>query len=274
MEVRFENMDCGYGDVKVLRDINLTIDQPGLVCIIGPNGVGKSTLIKCINRINTPSSGHVYIDGHDVSTISFKELSKVVAYVPVSSSDTFSMTVMDTVLMGRHPHQKVGTASALDLKIVRRSLKMMGVSHLAMRSFSELSAGQHQRVAIARGLAQTPRLLILDEPTSNLDVRHQIQVTELLQRLAVQNGMTVLMISHDLNIASKFADQVIMMAQPGVIYRVGTPSEVITPENIRFTYGVDCRVTDDEGRPHVILGKPMSDEAVEAMHHDGTDYDD
>jgi len=274
LRVKFDNVDFGYGSVKVLDDINLEISEPGLVCIIGPNGVGKSTLIKCINRINKPSSGKVSINGYDVNDISLKEMAKVVAYVPVVSSDTFSMTVMDTVLMGRHPHQKMGTASRLDLKIVKRSLKMMGVSHLSMRSFSELSAGQHQKVAVARGLAQTPKLLILDEPTSNLDVRHQIQMTHILQQLAIKNGMTVLMISHDLNIASKFADRIIMMAHPGTIYRTGTPSEVITEDNIRYVYGVDCKVVDDCGRPHVMLGMPMDEEDVEQAFHENIVYDD
>lgn len=260
MQIKIENMDVGYGSIKVLHDINLTIDRPGLVCILGPNGVGKSTLIKCINRIIRPSAGRVTIDGYDVGEIPLKELAKVMAYVPVTSSDTFSMTVLDTVLMGRHPHQTSGLASGLDLSIARRSLNMMGVSDLAMRKFSELSAGQHQKVAVARCLAQTPRLLILDEPTSNLDVRHQIQVTELLQKLAMKNGMTVLMISHDLNITAKFADQVIMLAKPGVLYKVGTPEEVFTEESIRDVYGVGCRIIDDGGRPHIILGRPADDE--------------
>ena len=236
------------------------------MCIVGPNGVGKSTFVKCLNKINHPSAGAVTIDGHDINNISLKELAKVMGYVPVTSSDEFSMTVMDTVLMGRQPHQKFGGASDLDLKIVDRTLNMMGIKHLALRNFDELSAGQHQKVAIARGLAQTPRVLILDEPTSNLDVRHQVQVTELLHELAIKNDMTVIMISHDLNISSKYADKIIMMALPGTIFRVGTPSEVFTEDAIRYVYGVDCKIIDDEGRPHIILGKPLSVEEMEFMH--------
>ncbi|MDO5862438.1 MAG: ABC transporter ATP-binding protein [Thermoplasmata archaeon] len=266
MEISVQNMDFGYGDVQVLHDINLVLDQPGLVCIVGPNGVGKSTFIKCLNKINKPSSGTVTISGEDLGNISLKELSKVMGYVPVTSSDSFSMTVLDTVLMGRHPHQKLGNASDLDLKIVNRTLNMMGIRHLAMRNFDELSAGQHQKVAIARGLAQTPKVLILDEPTSNLDVRHQVQVTELLRDLAIRNGMTVLMISHDLNITAKYADKVIMMSLPGTIYRVGTAEEVFTEDAIRYVYGVECKIIDDEGRPHIILGKAIDDEEMRRMH--------
>lgn len=236
------------------------------MCVIGPNGVGKSTLIKCINKLLKPTSGKIYIDGIDLDEISIKELSKVLAYVPVSSSDLFAMTVFDTVMMGRHPHQVMGRSTELDRKIVKRSMKMMGVKNLAMRDFDELSAGQHQKAAIARGLAQTPKVLILDEPTSNLDVRHQLQVTERLRDLAMEVGMTVLMISHDLNTSAKFADQVIVMAEPGIIYAVGKPSEVITEDTIRKVYGVDCQVVDDDGRPHMIMKKALSDDDLRALH--------
>lgn len=259
MEIRIEDMSFGYGDLPVLSNVNLTLSEPGLVCIIGPNGVGKSTLIKCLNKILKPTSGRVTLDGHDIQEIPLKDLSRIMGYVPVTSSDAFAMTVLDTVLMGRHPHQKLGSTSDLDMKVAKRTMNMMGIKHLALRNFDELSAGQHQRVAIARGLAQTPRILILDEPTSNLDVRHQIQVTDLLHRLALENGMMVLMISHDLNIASKYADRIIMMSIPGTIFRVGTPGEVLTEDAIRYVYGVDCRVVDDDGRPHVILKGALPD---------------
>lgn len=268
MEISVEGMSFDYGDVPVLHGIDLAIDEPGLVCIIGPNGVGKSTLIKCLNKILKPTEGRITVDGHDIGDIPLRELSKVMGYVPVTSSDAFSMTVLDTVLMGRYPHQRFGSTSDLDMRIAKRTLNMMGIKHLAMRNFDELSAGQHQKVAIARGLAQTPRVLILDEPTSNLDVRHQIQVTELLRDLALENGMTVLMISHDLNIASQFADRIIMMSLPGRIYKTGTPWEVLTEESIRYVYGVDCTVVENDGRPHVILKGALPDEEVRRMHGD------
>lgn len=266
MEVRIEDMSFGYGDMRVLHHIDLVIGRPGLVCIVGPNGVGKSTLVRCINKLETPDSGRITVDGIDLREIPSKELAKVMGYVPVASSDIFSMTVFDTVLMGRHPFQSFGRTTDLDRKIAKRSMKMMGVKHLALRGFDELSAGQHQKVAIARGLAQTPRMLILDEPTSNLDVRHQMQVTERLRDLAVSTGMTVLMISHDLNTSAKYADEMIVMALPGAIYSVGTPREVLTEATIRYVYGVDCEVVDDDGRPHVVLKRALPDEAILDMH--------
>ncbi len=262
MRIEMKNVDFGYGSEKVLHGIDLDLDSTGLICIVGPNGVGKSTLIRLMLGLYKPNNGTVLLDGHDISELSPKEIAKVMGYVPVGSNSVFAMTVMDTVMMGRHPHRRAGSTSDLDWKIVKRSLNMMGILDLAMKNSNELSAGQHQKMSIAKGLAQTPRVLILDEPTSNLDVRHQLQVTERLRDIAKENGMTVIMVSHDLNTSSKYADQVVMMAPPGVIYRIGTPGEVLTAESISEIYGVECSVVDSNGRPHVILERALDDEEI------------
>ena len=144
-----------------------------------------------------------------------------------------------------------------DLETVYKSMKLMGIEELGMKHYNELSAGQHQKVAIARGLVQGTDFIILDEPTANLDVRYQIYVTELLKELAVRSGMTVLMISHDLNITARYADEVIVMARPGVIHSMGKPEDVITEDMIREVYGVDCDVIDAKGKPHIILGPAL-----------------
>ena len=251
-EISIDDLEFSYSkDALILHDITLDISNPQLISIIGPNGVGKSTLIHCINRILSPSKGTVMVDGMSVSEYNIKDLAKKIGYVPYTSTDTFPMSVVDTILMGRNPHRRWNSLKE-DLRVAEEAMEMMDISHLAMRPFNELSAGQHQRVMLARGLAQEPEILLLDEPTANLDIRHQMDVIRLLKRLSVERGLVVVMISHDLNIASKYSDNVIMMSK-GSIYAVGRPQDVITPENIKEVYDVDCEVIVSEGRPFMII---------------------
>ena len=251
MQINIKGLQFSYTSVPILDDINLNLDGKKLVSILGPNGVGKSTLIHCINKILTPKGGVVLMDGKDIKEITVKEMSKIVGYVPYSANDSFPLSVVDTVLMGRHPHSKWGSLDN-DLRIVYETLEQLGITHLAMRSFNELSAGQHQKVMLARGLVQEPEVLLLDEPTSNLDVRHQIDVTKLLKKMVSEKGILTIMISHDINIAAKYSDEIIMM-HDGKIFATGTPEEVITEDNLRTVYGVECVVVEDQGSPHVIL---------------------
>ncbi len=258
MKIEIQDLCFGYGSIPVLEGIDLTFDKPGLYCIIGPNGVGKSTLIKCMLKLLKPTSGHILIDGRDVDDISSKEMSKMMSFVPAGTTDVFSMTVLDTVLMGMHNghHWK---ASAEDVRKAYSVMKLMGIEPLAMREFKELSAGQHQKVAIARGIAQDTETLILDEPTSNLDIRHQLYVTEMLKCIADRSGKTVIMISHDLNIASKYADQVIVLRPPGKIYTVGTPGEVITEQMLKDVYGISGEIVEFADRPHMMADAALPD---------------
>lgn len=262
MKIEVKDLCFSYGAQEILSNIDLTIDRPGLVCIVGPNGVGKSTLVKCIMGLNKYSTGTITLDDIDLQSISKKDRAKVLGYVPVESSESFSMNVFDSVMQGRHPHQNMRRTTGLDKTIAIRSLNMMGMLGFAMKNTNELSAGQRQKVNIAKGLTQTPRILFLDEPTANLDPRHQLQVTERISTIARHIGMTVVMVSHDLNTSAKYADEIVMMALPGIIYKVGTPREVLTEETINNVYGVQCNVIDDDGRPHVILKRALEDEEM------------
>lgn len=258
MKIEMKDVSFAYGVGKdpVIHDVNLCIDTPGLYCIVGPNGVGKSTLIKCMNKIFKPTAGEVYLDGKNLSDMSLKEIAEHIGYVPVQTMDVFSIPVVDAILMGRQNRSRWRTSSE-DLQIAARAMKMLGIEDLSMRGFNELSAGQHQKVALARGVVQQTEILLLDEPTANLDVKHQVYVAELLRGLAIQNDIIVIMISHDLNISSKYANNIIVM-EGGTVVQIGPPSEVITEALVNRVYNVECRIVDDGGVPHVILGSALS----------------
>lgn len=258
MDIELKQLEFGYNSTNtVLKGIDFMFDKSEFICIMGPNGVGKSTLIHCMNKILKPTGGTVLIDGKDISTIKLKELAKNMGYVPNTSEDTFPLTVVDTVMIGLQNDYKFGTPSD-DLRKVYDVLRLMGIEDLALRNFDELSAGQHQKVMLARGLVREPSIVLLDEPTSNLDIRHQIEVTKTLSRLPKNKGITIVMISHDINITAKYADRIIMIHE-GKIFAVGTPSEVLTKENLRIVYGVDADIIERDGRPHVILNDAYSE---------------
>lgn len=252
IEIEIKNMEFGYNkEYNVLEGINLHLKGPQFVSIIGPNGVGKSTLIHCMNRILTPTVGEVLVNGKNVSEYTLRDLSKIIGYVPYKSSGTFPMNVIDAVLMGRNPHAKWRT-TAEDLKVVEETMKKLDIEDLAERNYNELSAGQHQRVLLARGLVQKPSILLLDEPTANLDVKYQLGIARILQKLTREDRIMVIMISHDLNIASKYSDNIILLNDRR-IWAIGKPNEVMTSENISSVYGVDCEVMNKDGWPMVIL---------------------
>ena len=255
MNIRINGIEFGYSGSPVLKNVWLNIQGPQFVSILGPNGVGKSTLINCICKILGPEKGTILLNGKELKAINIRALAKEVGYVPCTTSDTFPLNVVDTVLMGRHPHTRWGSLDT-DLKKVHEVLARLEIEDLAMRQFNELSAGQHQKVVLARGLVQEARVLLLDEPTSNLDIKHQIDVSELLRDISREKSMQIIMISHDINIAARYSDNIILMHM-GSIYAVGAPEDVITEENIRTVYGVDSTVVTANDRPHVIINSSV-----------------
>lgn len=250
LKLTINKLSFNYTGIQVLKDVEMEVGLGEILSIVGPNGSGKSTLLKCINRILKTQQNTVLIDGKDTSKLNLKELSKIMGYVPQSSTSTFPFTVFDVVLMGRKPYIH-WNLSERDNEIVAEMLDFLGIGELAMRYFNELSGGEQQKVIVARALAQQPQILLLDEPTSSLDIKHQLEILCILRSLAQTKHCSVIVAMHDLNLASRFSDKMLMLKQ-GCIYAVGTPEAVLTEENIDSVYGIKTRVTNSViGRPQV-----------------------
>ena len=261
MKLKVKGLEFGYTSMPVLADVCLELAQSEMLGIVGPNGAGKSTLIRCINRILNPQRGRILLDENDIKKMDRIGLARKMGYIPQTASQIFPTTVFDAILMGRRPH--IGwRSSEEDNEKVLDVLELLDIEDLAMRDIKELSGGQQQRVFIARALAQEPEVLLLDEPTSNLDIRHQLEVMEIIKDLVVKEGISAIMAIHDLNLASKYTDRVIIMKE-GKIFDAGSPSNVLTPENIRSVYGVEAevisRVDSNGGRPYIVPIRPLTE---------------
>lgn len=235
-------VECRYGSVKVLSDVNLEVKPGNFLGIIGPNGSGKTTLLKSISRVLKPHGGSILIDKEDIYSIKPKQLAQKMAVVPQFSNVGFSFSAMDVVLMGRNPHLgDFQMENANDVAIARRAMELTNTWNLANRPINELSGGEAQRVIIARAIAQEPKILLLDEPISHLDIINQIEIMDLVKSLCVKNGLTVLAVIHDLNIASRYCDMV-MMLKDSKVFALGPVDEVMTRENIQSVFGIDSIV--------------------------------
>ena len=255
VKLRIMGVEFSYGSEAVLKGVSIEIPQGEMLSIIGPNGAGKTTLLRCINRILKPRRGVIMINGQSIEGMSRREIAKRMGYVPQSTHQVFPNTVFDVILMGRRPHF-AWKCNEKDIEKVLETLKMLGIENLAMRDITELSGGQQQKVFIARALAQEPEILLLDEPTSNLDIKHQLEVMNIIKSITNERGITAIMAIHDLNLASRYADRVIMMHE-GRIFAVGSPEEVLTPKNIREVYGVEAEVLcGKDGKPLILPLRP------------------
>ena len=250
MKLRVKDVEFSYNSTLVLEGISMDLDCSEMIGIVGPNGAGKSTLIRCIDRILTPSGGTILLDETEISTLSRMEIARKMGYVPQTTTRVFPATVFDTVLMGRRPH--LGwKSSEEDVDKVLEILELLGIMEFAMRDFNEISGGQQQKVLIARALAQEVDTLLLDEPTSNLDIRHQLEVMEIITNIVHKKGISAVMAIHDLNLASRYTNRILIM-NGGRIFAAGDPESVLTEENIRHAYGVEARVVSDGERPYII----------------------
>jgi len=236
--LRIERLTAGYGRRMVLKDVNLEASEGKLVALLGPNGAGKSTLLKCVAKILKPKSGRIYLKGRDLTRASLRELSKIVGYVPQNMRPAFSTTVFEAILTSRLPHFKWGP-NRTDVEKAEEVIKVLGLEGLALRKINELSGGEWQKVLLAMALVKEPEVLLLDEPTSNLDLKHQLEVLRLIKRVTKERGLVTIAALHDVNLALRFADEAALM-KDGSIYAVGRPEEVLVPESIRDVYGVDA----------------------------------
>ncbi len=248
--LKVKDVAFGYASVPVLEGVSLEMGTKEIVAVLGPNGAGKSTLLKCIDRILLPQHGSILLDGEEISQMSRLELAKKIGYIPQSLAHAFSITVFDAVLMGRRPHISWRTSEE-DTEKVLETLEMLHIENLAMRDINEISGGQMQQVFIARALVQEPDVLLLDEPTSNLDIRHQLEVMHTIKSIVRKKEISAIMAIHDLNLAARYADKIVLMNGGGIV-SVGNPATVITPENIRLVFKVDADVYEKDGKLHVV----------------------
>lgn len=242
--IKAENLSFGYREKNILQQVN-TDFQPCLVTgVIGPNGVGKSTLIKCLARILTPESGTVVIKGRDIFRMKSRDLAKLEAYVPQSGSMVFPLTVMEYVTLGRKPYVE-WSLSREDHKIIADIMEYLRITSMQDKYMDEISGGERQKVMLARALVQQPDILILDEPTSALDIRHQLEVMALLRKIAAEKRCAVIVVMHDLMLVARYCDRVVLM-KDGKVFAHGLPEMTITEKNIREVYGITSRILQTE----------------------------
>lgn len=241
MEIEVANLDAYYGKHKVLSDLSFSLEKGKLMCVLGPNGVGKSTLFQCILGLKKQHAGTIYIEGVELETLDIRQRAKRIAFIPQSHQPVFSYKVKDVVLMS--------TESTLcgmkgpgkqQMEMTLEAMERVGISHLAERKYTQISGGERQLVLIARALAQQAKVLIMDEPTSNLDYGNQVRIMEQIRRL-VEGGYTILQSCHQPDQAFLYADEILVLWEGGVLIQ-GPPKEVLTEKLIQKIYGVDVEI--------------------------------
>lgn len=253
--LKVNNLAGGYYKEDVIKGLSLKVNTGDFLVIIGPNGSGKTTFLRMVTRVLPVRSGEIFYQDKNIAQMNLKEFCRKVAFVSQDIATGFSFTVMELVLMGRIPHlSRLQFETKRDIDIAEEKLSLTDALSLKDKRVDELSAGERQRVVIARALAQEPELLFLDEPTSHLDIAHQIQTLDLLKKLNRKNNLTIVMILHDLNLASAYANRIVLLDK-GLIFKEGRPEEVLTYQNIEAVYKTIVLVNSNPitGKPNVVL---------------------
>jgi iron complex transport system ATP-binding protein len=261
-------LTAGYDNTEILHALDLTIPPSKITVIVGANACGKSTFLRTLSRLIAPSRGQVLLDGKSIHRTPSRDIARTLGLLPQSPIAPEGITVADLVSRGRHPHQSLFSRwTRQDDEAVDSALTATKTFDLAERPIDELSGGQRQRVWIAMALAQQTEILLLDEPTTFLDINHQIEVLDLLTDLNSTRGTTVVMVLHDLNLAARYADHLVAIAG-GRVHISGTPEEVLTEETVRHVFGLDSRVISDptSGRPIML---PIGRHRMAVIHDMG-----
>lgn len=256
--IEAKNISFRYkGNKNILQAINFELHEPCLVGLLGPNGIGKSTLLKCLNGICKVEEGKIYFDQRDITCYSLKELAQSIAYVPQNTYVRFSVSVMDFVLMGRIPYSSYCYCSK-DYEAARRAIEETNLSAYQEKDVRKLSGGERQRVFVARALAGMPKVILMDEPTSSLDIKNSLNMLNLIKRLICERKIIVVMTIHDLSLAGLFCDRIIMLKN-GRIWKDDSAVAALTEENIKAIYGVNTRVNIKQGKVYVQLENKICD---------------
>jgi len=240
VKLRIEGIDVYYKSYKALNNVSFEADPGEIISILGPNGSGKTTLLRTIAKILRPRRGVIYLDSKDIFEISDGEYSKIVGYLPQQTTIISPMKIFEIIALGRKPYVKWSLTNK-DLEKIWEVIKLMGLESFVFREITELSGGERQRVLCARVLVQEPKILLLDEPTTHLDLRYQIEFLELFKKLTKENNLITIMALHDINLATRYSDKIILMKN-GYIYAIGKPEEILTSETIREVFEVETEI--------------------------------
>lgn len=252
--LEIKNLNFSYKkDKPILSDISFMVKEGEILGIVGPNGTGKTTLLKSINKLLKPHSGQIIYNDHDIMQLSIKETAMLMAYVPQYTNSFFPMKVIDCIMMGRLPYSQRHYTQK-DKEIVFDIIEKTQLGEFAFRNIREMSGGERQRVFIARAMAQQPKLIILDEPTSSLDLKNQLFILHNISQLAKQENYSIIMTIHDLNLASMFCDKILML-KDSHIFAYGDTQDIFTKENVDIMYSVKTSVTIKDGYKHIRLLK-------------------